>query len=243
MLIYRKLFGVSHSNLAVKIRALADFFFFFSLIELAVFVYFSLKISRHGVSESIFIVRTYYSNNSPIVTQRKFATEFKLKIRGPSVPTIHRWKHWNFDFSVSDSFTGLPNSEVKCFTACKIFIHSGISANFGPQHFVVYCILPMFFFQVLKTSVLANIISFASTKDWAFCAPKSPSDGRASTGILSLLSVNLYRYFHHFLRHWWHLLSPQFSISHSQAWTVQIQEKWRLWGDYTFSPIGRFRSP
>ncbi|GBL80237.1 hypothetical protein AVEN_29206-1 [Araneus ventricosus] len=47
--------------------------------------------SRYSVSERIFIVRTYYSNNkSPIVTQRKFATEFKLKTTGPSVPTINR---------------------------------------------------------------------------------------------------------------------------------------------------------
>ncbi|GBM88619.1 hypothetical protein AVEN_207115-1 [Araneus ventricosus] len=47
--------------------------------------------SRYSVSERIFIVRTYYSNNnSPIVTQRKFATEFKLKTTGPSVSTINR---------------------------------------------------------------------------------------------------------------------------------------------------------
>ncbi|GBN77299.1 hypothetical protein AVEN_62458-1 [Araneus ventricosus] len=47
--------------------------------------------SRYSVSERIFIVRTYYSNNnSPIVTQRKFATEFKLKTTGPSVTTINR---------------------------------------------------------------------------------------------------------------------------------------------------------
>ncbi|GBM75458.1 hypothetical protein AVEN_98277-1 [Araneus ventricosus] len=47
--------------------------------------------SRYSVSERIFIVLTYYSNNnSPIVTQRKFATEFKLKTTGPSVSTINR---------------------------------------------------------------------------------------------------------------------------------------------------------
>ncbi|GBL70488.1 hypothetical protein AVEN_217785-1 [Araneus ventricosus] len=47
--------------------------------------------SRYSVSERIFIVRTHYSNNnSPIVTQRKFATEFKLKTTGPSVSTINR---------------------------------------------------------------------------------------------------------------------------------------------------------
>ncbi|GBM93237.1 hypothetical protein AVEN_143177-1 [Araneus ventricosus] len=47
--------------------------------------------SRYSVSERIFIVRTYYSNNnSPIVTQRKFATEFKLKTTGSSVSTTNR---------------------------------------------------------------------------------------------------------------------------------------------------------
>ncbi|GBM21266.1 hypothetical protein AVEN_149856-1 [Araneus ventricosus] len=47
--------------------------------------------SRYSVPERIFIVRTYYSNNnSPIVTQRKFATEFKLKTTGPSASTINR---------------------------------------------------------------------------------------------------------------------------------------------------------
>ncbi|GBO09181.1 hypothetical protein AVEN_13824-1 [Araneus ventricosus] len=46
---------------------------------------------RYSVSERIFIVEMYYSNNnSPIVTQRKFATEFKLKTTGPSVSTINR---------------------------------------------------------------------------------------------------------------------------------------------------------
>ncbi|GBM73879.1 hypothetical protein AVEN_40143-1 [Araneus ventricosus] len=46
--------------------------------------------SRYSVSERIFIVRTSYSNNnSPIVTQRKFATEVKLKTTGPSVSTIN----------------------------------------------------------------------------------------------------------------------------------------------------------
>ncbi|GBL81452.1 hypothetical protein AVEN_143726-1 [Araneus ventricosus] len=47
--------------------------------------------SRYSVSERIFIVRMHYSNNnSLIVTQRKFATEFKLKTTGPSVSTINR---------------------------------------------------------------------------------------------------------------------------------------------------------
>ncbi|GBN59672.1 hypothetical protein AVEN_233750-1 [Araneus ventricosus] len=46
---------------------------------------------RYSVSERIFIVEMYYSNNnSPILTQRKFATEFKLKTTGPSVSTINR---------------------------------------------------------------------------------------------------------------------------------------------------------
>ena len=58
---------------------------------MAVVVYFSVKMSRYSVSERIFIVRKYYSNNNiPIVTQRKFAIEFKLKITGPSVSTIRR---------------------------------------------------------------------------------------------------------------------------------------------------------
>ncbi|GBL97367.1 hypothetical protein AVEN_170482-1 [Araneus ventricosus] len=47
--------------------------------------------SRYCVSEHIFIVQTYYSNNnSPVVTQRKFATEFKLKTTGPSLSTVNR---------------------------------------------------------------------------------------------------------------------------------------------------------
>ena len=37
------------------------------------------------------------------------------------------------------------------FHWCRISVHIGISSNFGPQHFVVYCILPKFhstfFFQ------------------------------------------------------------------------------------------------
>ena len=78
-------------------------FFLRNLIELTFVVYFSLKMSRYSVSERIFIVRTHYSNNSPIVTQRKFATEFKLKTTDPSMTTINIWKHWNFDSSVSDA--------------------------------------------------------------------------------------------------------------------------------------------
>ena len=89
MLVCRKLFGVSHSNLAVRFSALVDFFLR-SLMELAVVVYFSVKMSKSSVSERIFIVRTYYSSsNIPIVTQRKFAIEFQLKIAGPSVSAIH----------------------------------------------------------------------------------------------------------------------------------------------------------
>ncbi|GBO12200.1 hypothetical protein AVEN_217841-1 [Araneus ventricosus] len=54
-----------------------------------VVVHFSLKMSKYRVSERISIVKTYYSsNNSPIVAQRKFATEYKLKTTGPSVITI-----------------------------------------------------------------------------------------------------------------------------------------------------------
>ncbi|GBM03146.1 hypothetical protein AVEN_200834-1 [Araneus ventricosus] len=45
--------------------------------------------SKCSVSERILIVKAYYSsNNSPILTQRKFATEYKLKTTGPSVITI-----------------------------------------------------------------------------------------------------------------------------------------------------------
>ncbi|GBO34643.1 hypothetical protein AVEN_267186-1 [Araneus ventricosus] len=45
--------------------------------------------SKYSVSERISIVKAYYSsNNSPIVAQRKFATEYKLKTTGPSVITI-----------------------------------------------------------------------------------------------------------------------------------------------------------
>ena len=81
--------GVSHSNLAA-IQCVSGFFLC-SLIELAVVVYFSVKMSRYSVYERIFIVRTYYpNNNSPTVIQRKFEIESKLKIAGLSVSTIHR---------------------------------------------------------------------------------------------------------------------------------------------------------
>ena len=103
MLICQKLFGVSLSNLAVRFSALADFFWR-SLIELSLVAFFSLKKSKYNVSERIFIVQMYYSsNNSPIVTQRKFAIELKFKITGPSVSTVYRWKLCNFDFSASDA--------------------------------------------------------------------------------------------------------------------------------------------
>ncbi|GBN73493.1 hypothetical protein AVEN_245442-1 [Araneus ventricosus] len=64
--------------------------------------------SRYRVSERIFIVRTYYSNNnSPIVTQRKFATEFKLTTTGPSVSTINRLiQKFERRGSVSDDMFG-----------------------------------------------------------------------------------------------------------------------------------------
>ncbi|GBM02347.1 hypothetical protein AVEN_138459-1 [Araneus ventricosus] len=56
---------------------------------LIVGVHFSLKMSKYSVSESISIVKAYYSsNNSPIAAQRKFATEYKLKTTGPSVIII-----------------------------------------------------------------------------------------------------------------------------------------------------------
>ncbi|GBM86828.1 hypothetical protein AVEN_213778-1 [Araneus ventricosus] len=56
---------------------------------LIVAVHFSLKMSKYSVSEWISITKAYYSsNNSPIVAQGKFATEYKLKTTGPSVITI-----------------------------------------------------------------------------------------------------------------------------------------------------------
>ncbi|GBN55302.1 hypothetical protein AVEN_53066-1 [Araneus ventricosus] len=52
-------------------------------------VHFSLKMSKYNVSESISIIKAYYSsNNSPIAALRKFATEYKLKTTGPSVIAI-----------------------------------------------------------------------------------------------------------------------------------------------------------
>ncbi|GBO43547.1 hypothetical protein AVEN_63114-1 [Araneus ventricosus] len=54
-----------------------------------VVVHFSLKMSKYGFSERIWIVKAYHSsNNSPIAAQRKFATEYELKTAGPSVITI-----------------------------------------------------------------------------------------------------------------------------------------------------------
>ncbi|GBM03687.1 hypothetical protein AVEN_134914-1 [Araneus ventricosus] len=56
---------------------------------LIVVVHFSLEMSKYSVSEYISIVKAYYSsNNSPIMAQRKFATEYKLKTTGPNVITI-----------------------------------------------------------------------------------------------------------------------------------------------------------
>ncbi|GBM98831.1 hypothetical protein AVEN_188095-1 [Araneus ventricosus] len=56
---------------------------------IVVVVHFSLKISTCRVSESMSIVKAYYSsNNSPIAAQRKFTTEYKLKTTGPGVITI-----------------------------------------------------------------------------------------------------------------------------------------------------------
>ncbi|GBO29864.1 hypothetical protein AVEN_175639-1 [Araneus ventricosus] len=49
----------------------------------------TLIIVVHFVPERILIVKAYYSsNNSPIVAQRKFATECKLKTSHTSVITI-----------------------------------------------------------------------------------------------------------------------------------------------------------
>ncbi|GBM37651.1 hypothetical protein AVEN_132095-1 [Araneus ventricosus] len=56
---------------------------------LIVVAHFSLKMSKYSVSERISIVKAYYSsNNSPIVAQKRFATEYKLKTTCPSVITI-----------------------------------------------------------------------------------------------------------------------------------------------------------
>ncbi|GBM11195.1 hypothetical protein AVEN_78136-1 [Araneus ventricosus] len=45
--------------------------------------------SKYSVSERISIVKAYYSsNNSPIVAQKKFATDYNLKTIGSSVITI-----------------------------------------------------------------------------------------------------------------------------------------------------------
>ncbi|GBN17366.1 hypothetical protein AVEN_222521-1 [Araneus ventricosus] len=56
---------------------------------IVVVAHFPLKMSKYSVSECISVVKAYYSsNNSPIVSQRKFAIEYKLKTTGPSVTTI-----------------------------------------------------------------------------------------------------------------------------------------------------------
>ncbi|GBO38300.1 hypothetical protein AVEN_106680-1 [Araneus ventricosus] len=56
---------------------------------IVVIVNFSLKMSKYSVSGRISIAKAYYSsNNSPIVAQRKFETEYKLKTTGPSVITV-----------------------------------------------------------------------------------------------------------------------------------------------------------
>ncbi|GBO08022.1 hypothetical protein AVEN_11342-1 [Araneus ventricosus] len=63
--------------------------FVLSMRTLIVAVHFSLKKSKYGVSGRISIVlASYSSNNGPIVTQRKFATESKLKTTGRSVITL-----------------------------------------------------------------------------------------------------------------------------------------------------------
>ncbi|GBM58988.1 hypothetical protein AVEN_145283-1 [Araneus ventricosus] len=59
------------------------------MLTLIIGVHFSLKMSKYSVSERISIAKAYYSsNNSPIVAQGKFATEYKLKTTGPSGITI-----------------------------------------------------------------------------------------------------------------------------------------------------------
>ncbi|GBN90872.1 hypothetical protein AVEN_114637-1 [Araneus ventricosus] len=51
--------------------------------------FLKLKMSKYSVSERISIVEAYYSsNNSPMASQRKFATQYKLKTTSPSVLTI-----------------------------------------------------------------------------------------------------------------------------------------------------------
>ena len=97
----RKVFGVSHSNLAVRLSALADFLCAFSLSWLLLFILqWKCRDIAFPSAYSLFerIVRT-----SPIVILRIFATEFKLKTTGPSVSTINHWKHWNFHSSASDA--------------------------------------------------------------------------------------------------------------------------------------------
>ncbi|GBM93642.1 hypothetical protein AVEN_191657-1 [Araneus ventricosus] len=59
------------------------------LALIVVVVHFSLKMSKYSIPERISMVKARYSSNSsPIVAQRKFATESKLKTTGPSVITI-----------------------------------------------------------------------------------------------------------------------------------------------------------
>ncbi|GBM85371.1 hypothetical protein AVEN_91073-1 [Araneus ventricosus] len=56
---------------------------------LIVVAHFSLKMSKCSVPEPISIVKAYHSsNNSSTATQRKFATEYKLKTTGRSVISI-----------------------------------------------------------------------------------------------------------------------------------------------------------
>ncbi|GBM45145.1 hypothetical protein AVEN_241431-1 [Araneus ventricosus] len=85
-----------------------------------------------NIFECIFIVRTYYSNNnSPIVTQRKFATEFKLKTTGPSVSTINSLiQKFERTGSVCDSMFGNVGRPLSIKTpekierACQVFERS-----------------------------------------------------------------------------------------------------------------------
>ncbi|GBN82344.1 hypothetical protein AVEN_77781-1 [Araneus ventricosus] len=64
-------------------------FFSKRTLIVVVVVHFSLKMSKYSVSQRISIFKAYCSsNNSPIVAQKRFTTEYKLKTTGQSVITI-----------------------------------------------------------------------------------------------------------------------------------------------------------
>ena len=93
-----------------------------NVIELVIVVYFSVKMSRRSVSEHIAIVRTYYSkNNKPIVSQRKFVTEFKLKTTGPSMSIINRLiEKFERTGTVCDDMLGYVGPKVSVKTPERI---------------------------------------------------------------------------------------------------------------------------